>query len=243
MALFEARDITVGYSLPSEEGAGAAVLLRHVGFVLEAGLIYDLTGPSGAGKSMLLRACALMMERQAGELLLDGRPSGSFSPQQWRSRVALVPQRASLVPGTVGENLRLPWTLKVHAAEPAPSDADLSRLLERAALDVPLDRDAARLSGGQAARVALLRTFATRPAVLLLDEVDAALDDESARAVGALTAAMAAEGAACLRIRHRASDGFASGTFALSNGSLSPLQPAACDAPCTPPSTASREEL
>lgn len=234
MALFEARDITVGYSLPSDEEAGGAPLLRHVGFALEAGLIYDLTGPSGAGKSMLLRACALMMERRTGELLLDGRPSSSFSPQQWRSRVALVPQRASLIPGTVGENLRLPWKLRVHAGSPAPSDAELSRLLERAALDVPLDRDAARLSGGQAARVALLRTFATHPSVLLLDEVDAALDDESAQAVGALTVTMAAEGAACLRIRHRASDGYAAGTFALSDGSLAPLQPASGGAPSFP---------
>ena len=57
--------------------------------------------------------------------------------------------------------------------------------------------------------------------VLLLDEVDAALDDESACAVGRLTKALVGTRMTCLRIRHRAADGFASGTFALRGGALS----------------------
>ena len=69
--------------------------------------------------------------------------------------------------------------------------------------------------------MALLRAFATRPRVLLLDEVDAALDDDSALAVGRLTRSLVDARTACLRIRHRASDGFASGTFTLADGALS----------------------
>ena len=65
------------------------------------------------------------------------------------------------------------------------------------------------------------RSNATRPRVLLLDEVDAALDDDSALAVGRLTRSLVDERVTCLRIRHRASDGFASGTFTLADGALS----------------------
>lgn len=183
--------------------------------------MYNLTGPSGSGKSTLLNACALMLPRSGGTLALEGVPVDRFKPTEWRRRVCLVPQAASLVPGTVRDNLLFPWTLKVNAGSPKPDDDVLNEMLSLAMLDgVTLDHAAAQLSGGQLARVALLRAFATRPTVLLLDEVEAALDGESAVAVSRLTRAMLAGGAACLRIRHRAEDGYAYGVFALADGKM-----------------------
>lgn len=241
LMLFGAENISMDYGTGGIAGAGAAsgdvgpeggsaggssaLLLREVSFALEAGRIYDLLGRSGAGKSTLLRVCALMVGRSGGRLLLDGRSDSDFKPVEWRKAVCLVPQHVSLVPGSVRDNLLLPWTLKVRAAEKLPQDKELRRLLRLADLDVELDRDCARLSGGQAARVALLRAFATRPKVLLLDEVDAALDDESSAAVSALTWELVAGGGAgvectCLRIRHRASDGKAAAAFWLEDGTL-----------------------
>lgn len=239
MMLFEARDIGMGYTAAGEEplassaaaSRGAAgegspegmLVLRDVGFSLEAGKIYDLLGRSGAGKSTLLRVCALMVGRSSGTLLLDGRPDSDFKPTEWRKNVSLVPQHVSLVPGSIRDNLLLPWSLKVRAGEKSPTDEELRRLLRLADLDTALGRDCAKLSGGQAARVALLRVFATKPKVLLLDEVDAALDDESSQAVSALTWEMVARGPAettCLRIRHRASDGKEAGAFWLEDGKL-----------------------
>lgn len=218
MSLFQAEDITASYL----RAGVRTTLLSGASFSLEAGGVYDLVGPSGSGKSTLLRVCARMLARDGGELFLDGAPSSSFEPVQWRRRVCLVPQQPALVGGTVRDNLLLPWTLSVNAGSAPPADGDLERLLEAADLhDVELGRNAAQLSGGQAARVALLRAFATRPRVLLLDEVDAALDDESACAVGRLTKALVGTRMTCLRIRHRAADGFASGTFSLRGGALS----------------------
>lgn len=218
MTLFKAENIAASYQRSGE----CASLFARVSFELAAGCVYDLVGPSGSGKSTLLRVCALMLARDAGELYVDGEASSSFDPVQWRRRVCLVPQQPALVGGTVRDNLLLPWTLAVNAQVPKPSDDELERLLFEADLsDVGLDRSAAQLSGGQQARVALLRAFVTHPDVLLLDEVDAALDDESARAVGRLTKELVSEHMACLRIRHRASDGVAIGTFELRDGTLS----------------------
>ena len=209
MSLFQAEDITASYL----RAGVRTTLLSGASFSLEAGGVYDLVGPSGSGKSTLLRVCAR---------LLDGAPSSSFEPVQWRRRVCLVPQQPALVGGTVRDNLLLPWTLSVNAGSAPPADGDLERLVEAADVhDVELGRNAAQRSGGHAARVALLRAFATRPRVLLLDEVDAALDDESARAVGRLTKSLVDDRMACLRIRHRAADGVACGTFSLRDGALS----------------------
>lgn len=220
MGLFEARGLSVAYGAADDPGV-APMRLDAVSFSLERGRIYDLTGPSGAGKSMLIRACAQMMAVEGGCLLLDGVASDAMAVQEWRRRVCLVPQHASLVAGTVRDNLLLPWTLKVNRSRPLPTDGELRALLDAALLDVSLDRDGAKLSGGQAARVALLRVFAAKPEVLLLDEVDAALDDASAQAVGALTAEVVGQEATCLRIRHRSPDGRAFGTFHLEGGCLS----------------------
>lgn len=218
MELFEAHNLAASY--PRKEGA--VQLFSDLSFKLEAGNIYDLTGTSGSGKSTLLRVCALMLERTAGELFLQGRESTGFAPADWRKNVCLVPQIPALVPGTVRDNLVLPWKFKAHSDESLPSEENLQHLLECAELpDIELDRDASQLSGGQTARIALLRVFATKPQVMLLDEVDAALDDESAHAIGRLTNTLVNEETTCLRIRHRTADGFASGVFTLDQGVLS----------------------
>lgn len=217
MALFKAEHIGVQFQRNGQPFAP----FGDVSFSLEAGCLYNLTGPSGSGKSTLLNACALMLPRSGGTLALEGVAVDQFRPMEWRRRVCLVPQATSLVPGTVRDNLLFPWTLKVNAGTAKPDDDVLRALLSLAMLDdVALDHAASQLSGGQQARVALLRAFATRPAVLLLDEVEAALDDESAVAVSRLTRAMLAGGATCLRIRHRAEDGYAYGVFTLADGKM-----------------------
>ena len=216
--LFTADNVTIDLS---REGESFRVV-EGASFALEAGKIYDLVGPSGSGKSTLLRACCLMLETVSGCFRLRGKAASDYTPEEWRRHVCLVPQKPALVPGTVRQNLLLPWTLRVRKGESKPCDFDLLSYLKAARLDdVALDRDISQLSGGQVARVALLRSFVTRPAVLLLDEVDAALDSESSAAVSALTASAVNGETTCLRIRHRATDGLAAATFEIREGKLS----------------------
>lgn len=219
--LLEAQDLAASY----KRGGEVALLFSEVNFCIEAGKIYDLLGPSGSGKSTLLRVLALMLDKTAGELTLKGKESSAFTPIEWRSHVCLVPQTPSLISGTVRENLLLPWKFKLRKGQTPPSDTALREYLLKAELaDIELERDASQLSGGQLARIALLRAFLLKPSLLLLDEVDAALDDEATRAIGVLTQHMAEQGSACLRIRHRASDGYATTAFVMRDGSLKVAQ-------------------
>jgi len=201
-------------------------VLDGVSLSLAPGDIADITGPSGSGKTTLLRALARLLPDATGSLTLNSVPAEKIPPSDWRASVALLPQKPAIFSGSVAENLRLPWTLKVRRALAAPSDDVLrAALLGVALTDIDLERDAARLSVGQQARVALLRVLLTGPRVLLLDEPDAALDDASSDAVGARLREFAEAGGAIARVRHHRSDGLATVRYVLSGGTLTELPP------------------
>lgn len=211
------------YTLP---GATAPVL-DGVSLTLARGELVDVTGPSGCGKTTLLRALARLLPAATGNLLLDGVSAADILPRDWRTRVALLPQIAALSEGSVRDNLLMPWTLKVRAEEPRPADDHLAEALAGVGLaDITLDRDATRLSVGQAARVSLLRVVLTRPEVLLLDEPDANLDDDSASQVAALTAGFVASGGAALRVRHLRRDGAGTRRIRVEAGEITEVTPA-----------------
>lgn len=215
--LLSAHGLTVSRS--GDEGP--VVVLRRIDLDVASGTLTDIIGPSGSGKTTLLLALARLLPGAAGELRLDGEPASAIDSATWRSRIAYLPQRSSLRPGTVGDNLLLPWRLKVRAGASAPSLDELRSALDRVhMIDVSLDRESVRLSEGQSARVALLRTVLTRPSVLLLDEPDASLDDESAAQVGALTSEFVAGGGAVVRVRHLRADERADRRLRLVGGAL-----------------------
>ena len=204
------------------DGRGRRQILDGTSFDLRAGEVLALCGPSGSGKTTLLRALARLLPAANGGLSLGGRSAADLPPAEWRTQVALLPQKPAIVCGTIRDNLLVPWRFKVRVHDTPPDDATLSKSLAEVGLsELSLDRDSARLSVGQEARVALLRVLLTRPAVLLLDEPDAALDEASSEAVRSTVARFAAEGGAVVRVRHRGDDGLASRRLLLSGGRLS----------------------
>ena len=217
--LLQATALTA--TLPGD--VGDVRVLDGVTLDVAAGDIVDVVGPSGSGKTTLLRALARLLPEVTGSLTLDGVPAEQIGPTAWRLAVALLPQKPAIVDGTIGDNLLLPWTLKVRHAQLQPSAEKLAAAIGSVCLDVALDRDAARLSVGQGARVALLRVLLTAPRVLLLDEPDAALDATSAAAVGELTSQFAAEGGGVVRVRHHIADGLATRRLHLEGGRLSSI--------------------
>lgn len=218
--LLQARGLTA--TRPGE--TGPVRVFQDVDLDLESGLLTDIVGPSGAGKTTLLLALARLLPGVIGNLELEGVPAAQIEPGTWRTRVAYLPQRTSLVPGSVADNLLLPWRLKVRGGRTAPETAELRVALDRVGMaDVAVDRPAQRLSVGQAARVSLLRAVLTQPSVLLLDEPDASLDDESALQVAGMTAEFVTGGGSVVRVRHARVDVDADRRLRLADGRLEVL--------------------
>ncbi|MDE1164671.1 MAG: ATP-binding cassette domain-containing protein [Pseudomonas sp.] len=166
-----------------------SVLLHPTDYRLNGGDRVAITGPSGSGKSVFLRALALLDAPSRGELLFKGHPVAPDHVPAYRSRVCYIAQKPGLLDGTVADNLRYPYGLKVFAK--ARFDLPtVQRLLAQAGKPAAfLDKHSADLSGGEAQVLALVRVLQLDPDVLLLDEPTAALDPASAAQVEQLVGA------------------------------------------------------
>ncbi|MEB0078429.1 ATP-binding cassette domain-containing protein [Pseudomonas sp. CCI3.2] len=164
-------------------------LLNCVDFSLAAGDRVAVTGPSGSGKSVFLRALALLDSLDAGQIFWrNTRVSGAAIPA-FRRHVSYIAQRPAMLEGTVEDNLRYPFSLKVYNDLHFDRDAAV-RLAKQAGRDDSfLDKQSSELSGGEAQIAALIRVLQLQPDVLLLDEPTAALDPESSQEIEALVTA------------------------------------------------------
>jgi putative ABC transport system ATP-binding protein len=153
-----------------------------------------ITGSSGSGKSVFLRTLALLDTPSTGEVLWKNAPIPHVRIPTYRSRVCYISQKPGLIEGTVEDNLRYPFSLKVFAR--AQFDRQVvEQLLEKAGKTPQfIDKQSSDLSGGEAQIVALIRTLQLQPEVLLLDEPTAALDPNSSEQVEHLVSAWFAEG-------------------------------------------------
>lgn len=158
-----------------------------------------IEGPSGSGKSTLVRVMATLIEPDSGEVLLGGVEAHAIPPTDYRTRVAYLPQAPAMFPGTVADNVTFGPTLRNRSLD---RDQVLA-LLARAELSADYaDREARTLSGGERQRVALARSLANAPEVLLLDEPTAALDPETGLQVIALVRSLAEHGHTIVLVTH-----------------------------------------
>lgn len=190
-----------GGEAPPTDGGGADPtgrrwVWRHLDLTLEPGEILAVQGPTGAGKSLLLRALAGLDALDEGRLLLLGRPAGEWPVTRYRSTVAYLHQSPALFPGGIEENLREPFGYAVHEGREYDRRRAL-RLLEPLGRTADfLDRGVEGLSGGERQIVALVRAMLPGPRVLLLDEPTAALDPEATGTVEDLVRRWLLRGAA-----------------------------------------------
>lgn len=146
--------------------------VADVSFEVPTGAIVALLGESGSGKSSLLRAVA-GLERATGRVVLDGRDVSDV-PVHERG-IGMVFQSGQLFPHrSVARNIA--YGLEVQKTPKAERAARVAELLELVGLPGYENRPISTLSGGQAQRVALARTLAPNPQLVLLDEPLSALD-------------------------------------------------------------------
>ena len=167
----------VSYTYPNETDAA----LQDVCLEIEIGQHVALVGASGAGKTTLAALLLRFMEPSQGNLSYDDQPFSNIAQEAWRALVAWVPQNPYLFHDTIGVNLRL--------AKPEASDSELETACRAARLDgliqsLPqgygtiVGEEGARLSSGQAQRLALARAFLKDAPILILDEPTSSLDPQ-----------------------------------------------------------------
>jgi polar amino acid transport system ATP-binding protein len=156
------------------------VVLRDVDLEVNDHEVVCLIGSSGSGKSTLLKCVNLLLDIDDGEIFLDGQliTDPSVNPNTVRQRMGIVFQAFNLFPHmTVLENITLSPT-KVHGESRHEAEDHARELLDGFGLVDKIDEYPDRLSGGQQQRVAVVRALATRPDVMLFDEITSALDPE-----------------------------------------------------------------
>ncbi len=154
---------------------GDQLLVQDLEFSVQGGQALSLMGPSGSGKSSILAFIAGFLDpafRVRGAVWLDGQDISAKAPEQ-RHMSLLFQDPLLFAHMSVGQNLRfgMPRELSRKAKSQRVGAA-----LEGAELEGFENRDPARLSGGQKARVALLRALLSEPQALLLDEPFSKLD-------------------------------------------------------------------
>jgi phosphate-transporting ATPase len=162
--------------------------LEPTSFELAAGECVALRGPSGAGKTLLLRALA-DLDPSSGEVTLDGTPREKMPAPQWRRRVGYVPAEPGWWSERLGDHFQ-DWDGQAGPAH---------RLKISPHVD---ERRVSQLSTGERQRLALLRALEHRPEVLLLDEPTGPLDEEATAAVESLLREKQSNGLAIFWVTH-----------------------------------------
>jgi putative ABC transport system ATP-binding protein len=165
---------------------GDAWLIHDISFDLNFGDRLGILGLSGAGKTVLMRAIAMLDPLDAGSIQWRGHAVRGEAVPSYRKQVIYLHQRSALWDGSVEDNLRYPYTLKAYGGESFDREHAVELLRDSGRGPAFLAKSSRDLSGGEAQIVALIRAVQLEPVVLLLDEPTASLDPDTARAVEGL---------------------------------------------------------
>ncbi len=164
--VLEVKNISKKY----QNQEGEVLALKNVNFRVKQGEFVSIIGPSGCGKSTLLSIIAGLEEKTTGEIYIEGEKVEGISP-----KIGYMLQRDCLLEWkTVFSNTM--FGLEVKGKKNTENKEYVEELLKKYNLYEFKDKYPSELSGGMRQRVALIRTLAVKPKILLLDEAFSALD-------------------------------------------------------------------
>ncbi len=181
------------------------ILLRGATFDVAPGEAVAVVGPSGAGKSTLAKALAGLWPAAQGEIRLGGAELRAWGETLWQEHLGYLPQEVALLTGSVAENIA---RFDAQADEAAVVRAATAAGAHEMILSLPDAYDTVLaggggVSGGQRQRIGLARALYGDPALLILDEPDASLDDAGVEALNRAIAGAKAAGRAVVVMAHR----------------------------------------
>lgn len=186
-------------------GASKA-FLSGLNFVIEKGDIVGLIGPSAAGKSTLARLLVGIWHAQVGTIRIDGADMKSWPRKALGPQIGYLPQQVDLFSGAIKDNIsrfeKEADAKDVIAAAKAAGCHDMILRLPDG-YDTEIGERGAYLSAGQRQRVGLARALYGNPAIVVMDEPNANLDNDGEMALQAAIKSLKVQGATVVLVAHR----------------------------------------
>lgn len=180
-------------------------ILDHINLDIPTGTVTVVVGPSGSGKSSLAKVILGVWPQTSGDVFLDGVPIDRWSRSELGPFLGFLPQSVDLFEGSVAQNIARFEEVNSSRVVSASEQADLHGMLLKMpqGYDTPVGVSGDRLSGGQRQRIGLARALYGDPALLVLDEPNAHLDDAGEAALALAVKGMKSRGQTVVVITHR----------------------------------------
>jgi len=183
---------------------GNLEVLKGVSLDVAKGEVVCIIGPSGSGKSTLIRCINALSAIDSGSITVDGIEVNApgLDKLELRKKVGMVFQQYNLFPHKTALQNVMMAPLKVLKQPADEVEMRARELIARVNLQGKEDSYPGELSGGQQQRVAIARSLAMNPAIMLFDEVTAALDPETVKEVLLAVKDLAQAGMTCILVTH-----------------------------------------
>ena len=180
-------------------------ILKGISALMPAGTVTVVLGASGSGKSTLARVLLGIWPHEKGDVLLDGEPILKWDRMGLGPHIGYLPQDIELFDGTIAENIARAGQVVSEKVIAAAEASGLHQMILRfpKGYDTPMGEAGGLLSGGQRQRIGLARALYGEPALVVLDEPNANLDDEGEAALVRAVQVMKAKGKTVVLISHR----------------------------------------